>query len=73
MQGPTGEQFIRSLEMAPKGTTPADVTDDGIVVQVPNKAVARLLQLGVAASREQQRRVDRRRQQRLSRRRNRSK
>lgn len=68
-----GTQPDKELTMAPKGTVPADVTDDGIILQVPNKQVARLVQLGVHADREQRRRKERRQAERASRRRNRSK
>lgn len=56
----------------PLGTTSAEVTDDGIVVQVPNRQIARLIALGVSVDRKNRQRVQRRRNQRRSRRMNRS-
>lgn len=64
-------ESIKSLVGQPTGVTEADVKDDGMVIQVPNKVIARLLQLGLHADRAQRRRAARRRQQKNSRRRNR--
>lgn len=53
------------------GTTEAEVTETGLVLHVPNKQVARLIQLGIHADRETRRRSQRRKAQRLARRINR--
>jgi len=63
----------KAPRLDPNGTTEATVTDEGMTLQVPNRQVARLIQLGIAADRKQRLRAMRRRQQRLARRRNRSK
>ena len=56
------------------GTTPARVEPDGsVIIQVPNKKVARWVQLGIHVEVEQQRRAARRKAQKLSRKRNRRK
>lgn len=53
---------------------PASVDEGGgVTFMVPNKRVARLVQLGVHAERAQRQRIARRKAQRLARRRNRSK
>lgn len=62
----------KELLLNPEGSVSAEVTDEGLVLQVPNRRVARLIQLGLGVEREQRRRQQRRRTQRAARRRNRS-
>ncbi len=52
-------------------TTPARVEDGRVIIDVPNKRIARLVQLGVHAERAAKHRQMRRRMERASRRRNR--
>lgn len=61
-------------ELDPRGTTPGTVEDDGkVIVQVPNKKLARLVQLGVHQERAARMKQAHRKATRESRRRNRSK
>ena len=67
----SGESTVRDWPVA---STPAAVQPDGeIIIQVPNKYVARLVQLGTHALRAERQRVARRKAERGARRRNRSK
>ncbi|MGZ4518797.1 MAG: hypothetical protein ACXVGB_00065 [Mycobacteriaceae bacterium] len=64
---------MNDMRLDPQGTTPATVVDDGIILQVPNKHVMRLIQLGIGVDRANRVRSARRKAQKAARRRNRSK
>ncbi len=56
----------------PNGTTQAVVNDEGqMVIQVPNKRIGRLVQLGVHVEVAERKRAQRRKAQKQSRKRNR--
>lgn len=59
-------------QLDPNKSTEALVSDDGMTLQVPNKHISRLIQLGIHADREDRQRKARRQEQRRARRRNRS-